>query len=206
MRFLGRIVGLSILCLSLSACLSDLWTGANIIYDRHSWYKKLDDLQLLSKVKQALHREKRLRCQTCSIEIAVFKGDVLLVGYVPTQSLRHLADKQMQTVSGKRHYYNELSLTSEVDSSDSVLDSWITAKIRSEILADSSIDPKQFKVVTSDRVVYLMGDVMPEQADKVVMYAREWSEVKRVVKLFQYYKLGLTHPSSQLSDLEQIPG
>jgi osmotically-inducible protein OsmY len=219
MKLWGRIVSLTILCVSLSACISDLWTGANVIYDRHRWYKKLGDLQLVTKVKQALYVDNRLKCRGCSIETAVFKRDVLLVGYVPTQSLRELVDKRMQNVTGKRHYYNELALTSEIESSDAILDSWITAKIRSEILSDSNIDPSQFKIITSNRVVYLMGDVIPEQADKVVMFAREWSEVKRVVKLFQYYQLtsptvASTPPSdfrqssdrSQPSSLEQAPG
>lgn len=220
MKLWGRIVSLSILCLGLSACISDLWTGANVIYDRHHWYQKLGDLQLMTKVKQALYVDSRLKCRGCSIETAVFKHDILLVGYVPTQSLRALVDERMKMVRGKRHFYNELALTSETDSTDPIIDSWITAKIRSEIVSDSTIDPGQFKVITANRVVYLMGDVMPEQAEKVVMFAREWSEVKRVVKLFQYYQLAPSASAapasnfersssmlnSQPSSLEQTPG
>lgn len=199
-----RIASLSIFCLSVSACISDVWTGANVIYDRHHLYQKLNDLQLLTRVKQALYSDSRLKCRACSVETTVFKRDILLVGHVPTQSLRRLADERMKLVQGKRHYYNELTLTQESD--DSIIDSWITTKIRSEIVADSSIDPNQFKVVTANRVVYLMGDVLPEQAEKVVMFAREWSEVKRVVKLFQYYKLTHIHsPASKSHDFEEVP-
>lgn len=213
MKFWLRNIGLMILCLCLSACISDLLTGANVIYDRHHWYQKLNDLQILNRTKQALYVDKRLKCRSCSIESTVFKKDVLLVGYVPTQTLRRLVDERMKNVYGKRHYYNELVLSSEHDSADPFLDSWITAKIRSEIFADSSIDPSQFKVVTEARVVYLMGDVMTEQADKVVMFAREWSEVRRVVKLFQYYQLSRhsnasstlnASSTSSLSNLEQV--
>jgi hypothetical protein len=56
-----------------------------------------------------------------------------------------------------------------------------------------------------------MGDVIPEQAEKVVMFAREWSEVKRVVKLFQYYQLhspaALTNSPNlgRSSSIEDIP-
>lgn len=205
MKLLGRIASLSILCVSLTACISDLWTGANVIYDRHNWYQKLGDLQLLSRVKQALYVDNQLKCRACSIETSVFKGDVLLVGHVPTQTLRRLADERLKTVYGKRHFYNELILSKDSDSSDAILDSWITAKIRSEIISDASIEPGQFKVVTSERVVYLLGNVMPEQADKVVMFAREWSEVKRVVKLFQYYTLTNAPSSSQRSDFARAP-
>ncbi len=68
-------------------------------------------------------------------------------------------------------------------------DNWITTKIRSKILADSTIDPNDFKVVTADQIVYLMGDVIPEQAAKVIHIARTCTGVKRVVKLFKYYNL-----------------
>lgn len=211
MKFWIRNIGLILLCLSLTSCISDLLTGANIVYDRHHWYQKLNDLQILSRTKLALFSDRRLKCSKCSIEMTVFKKDVLLVGHVPTQTLQRLVDERMKKVYGKRHFYNELVLTSEVGSTDPFIDAWITTKIRSEILADSSIDPAQFKVVTEDRVVYLMGDVLPEQADKVVMFAREWSEVKRVVKLFQYYQLSSQSTASvnksetpSLSNLEQV--
>lgn len=211
MKRWGQLFALTLLCSALTACISSLWTGASFINDRHHWYKKLDDLQLLTQVKQALYRDGRLKGHGCAIEMTVFRKDILVTGYVATQSLRSLVDQRMQAVSGKRHYYNELSLEHESKSSDFVLDSWITAKIRAEILADSSIDPGQFKVVTSNRVVYLMGDVIPEQAEKVVMFAREWSEVKRVVKLFQYYQLhspaALTNSPNlgRSSSIEDIP-
>ena len=71
-----------------------------------------------------------------------------------------------------------------------VEDGWITAKIRIGILQDSSIDPDQFKIVTVDELVYLMGDVIPAQALKVIMISRNCDGVRRVVKLFRYYQKG----------------
>ncbi len=72
---------------------------------------------------------------------------------------------------------------------NTVQDAWITAKIRSQVVADASIEPRQFKVVTADRIVYLMGDVMPEQGARVIHVARYTEGVRRVVKLFNYYRL-----------------
>lgn len=182
-----RTICLILLCMSLSACLSDVWTGANIVYDRHSWYRKLNDWQLTTEVKQALYEEESIKCDTCAVEFAIFNRDILVVGRVPSQSVRRKVSERLRPLHNKRHLYNELVVTTEPG--DAITDTWITTKIRSEILTDSGINPKQFKVVTMDGVVYLMGDVIPEQAEKVVMYARQWSEVRRVVKLFQYYHL-----------------
>ena len=68
-------------------------------------------------------------------------------------------------------------------------DDWISASIRAKIIADSSINPKDFNIITSSQVVYLMGDVIPAEADRVIQIARQCAGVKRVVKLFKYYNL-----------------
>jgi len=173
--------------MGLTACITDVWTGATIIYDRHKWYRKLDDFKLAARVNRDLYADQAFKCSTCAVEIAVFHQDVLLAGHVPTHKLRREAAARIKAIPGIRHFYDELTITHGV--SDPVLDTWITTKVRSEILADASIDPNQFKIVTADRVVYLMGDVLPDQAKKVIHFAREWVEVRRVVTLFQYYHL-----------------
>lgn len=196
MKSWTKSICLVVICCALSACFTDVLTGANVIYDRHHWYQKLGDYQLLMNVKEALYREQGIKCPTCTIEITVFNRDVLLVGQLPSHSLQHLMSEKLQHIQGMRHLYNEISVSHV--KADVFMDTWITAKIRSEILADSTIDPNQFKVITYNRVVYLMGNVMPEDANKVVMFAREWSEVRRVVKLFQYYQLTDHGPSNQI--------
>ncbi len=204
MKFWRRFACVGIMSLSLSACISDVWTGASVIYDRHHWYRKVADFHLAASAKRALYVDQRLKCPTCSIGIAVLNGDVLMVGHVPTQALRRVATARIQAIPGKRRFYDELATYN--GTSDPILDSWITAKIRSEIISDSSIDPNQFKIVTFDQVVYLMGDVIPEQAEKVVYFARPWSEVKRVVKLFRYYQLtSSASASTPVARAEPLP-
>ena len=78
--------------------------------------------------------------------------------------------RRLAKVKGYRRLFNQVGISPSA--SNSVQDSWITTKIRSQIFADGSIDPNAFKVVTSDKVVYLMGDVHREQAGKVINIAR----------------------------------
>ena len=66
-------------------------------------------------------------------------------------------------------------------------DSYITSKIKTSILANiQELDGAQVKVVTENSVVFLMGLVTREQADKVTEIARTTDGVKKVVKLFEY--------------------
>ncbi|MBA2657280.1 MAG: BON domain-containing protein [Tatlockia sp.] len=174
-------------CGLLTGCISNLLTGANLIYDRHNVYKKISDFQLAANASRALYHDKVFKDPNCSIDLAVFNGDILLAGHLPTHELRQEANKRILALPGFRRLFNQLELASKP--ANTVEDSWITAKIRSGIIADSDIDPHAFKVTTVDRIVYLMGDVRPQQAAKVIELARKSEGVERVVKLFKYYNL-----------------
>ncbi|KTC64855.1 hemolysin, lipoprotein (plasmid) [Legionella adelaidensis] len=168
-------------------CLGTIWTGANLFYDRHSTYKKINDFTLSAAANHAVFKDKMLNCDLCVIDIAVFNGDILLSGHVPSETLRQEAVNRVKSVDGYRRIFNQLSIRD--DTNDTVEDTWITGKIRSQIIADADIDPNRFKIVTSDCIVYLMGDVLPEQAKKVIQIAQETRGVRRVVTLFKYYTL-----------------
>ncbi len=173
----------------LTGCfgLSGAWTGANLLYDRHVLMKKMTDYQLVAQASRALYRDKVFKRADCSIDLAALNGDLLLVGHVGTSALRDEAYARVAKESGFRRLFNQLAVGPVEDSVAE--DAWITTKIRSQIVADSSLDPRQFKVITSDRVVYLMGDVFPDAAARVIYIARQTDGVIRVVKLLKYYHL-----------------
>lgn len=188
----GYFLLLALGSMLLAGCISNIWTGANLIYDRHNIYKKISDYQLAANASRALYKDKVFKCQDCSIDIAVFNGDMLLAGSVPSNALRQEAFDRIKTLQGTRRLFNQLAVDRIPDKT--LADDWITTKIRSEILADSDIDPHSFKVVTADGIVYLMGDVVPSEARRVIHIARTCDGVKRVVKLFKYYNLS-DHPA-----------
>ena len=171
----------------LTGCLDSVWTGATLFYDRHNVYKKASDFQLAANASHALYKDEEFKRLDCSIDLAVFNGDILLAGQVPTVDLRKEAQTRIAALPNTRRIFNQLSVgTTTINT---LKDNWITAKIRSAILADSDIDPHDFKVVTSFQIVYLMGDVIPSQADRVIRIASGCVGVKRVVKLLKYYNL-----------------
>jgi len=177
------LIMLGIMC--LSACVGSLWTGASMVYDRHNVYKKLDDYRLFVKVNDAIAVDKLFKENNTVIDIAVFNGDILIAGHVPTMEMLAELRQRLHKVSGYRRLFN--AVTFSTSPSNNLQDSWITTKIRSQIFADGSIDPNAFKIVTSDGVVYLMGDVHQDEADKVINSARHTVGVVRVVKILKYY-------------------
>lgn len=182
-----RIIGLCLIVLFLCGCVSNVWTGAMMLYDRHNLYEKFDDYQIAASVNLALFQDKTFKRPDAVVDVAIFNNDILIAGHVPTNRLRHIALKRIKALEGYRRIYNQLAVNHEEN--HNIEDSWITAKIRSKILADSSIEPNDFKIITVDRIVYVMGDVKPSQAKVVLALASETSGVIRVVKLLNYYHL-----------------
>lgn len=177
-------------CLSiilLSGCVTGIWTGANFIYDRHTVYNSLSDIDIYRIAHHALYKDKYFKCAECHIDLAVFNGDVLLAGHVETAEMRDEAYRRVMASREYRRLFKYISI--QPIRTHIAKDTWITGKIRSRIIADAEINPRSFKVITSDQVVYLMGDVVPDQAEWVVNIARETDGVNKVVRLFKYFHL-----------------
>ncbi|STX45086.1 hemolysin, lipoprotein [Legionella donaldsonii] len=187
MRKQGCFAVIFLSCSLLTGCLGGVWTGATLVYDRHNVYKKLSDYELSAEAHRVLYEDNVFKTEGCAIDLAVFNGDILLAGHVPSLELRETAIKRISALSGYRRLFNQMDISQQP--SNTLEDSWITTKVRSQIFADSAIDPNAFKVITSDRIVYLMGDVRPAQAAVVINIARNTAGVERVVKLLKYYNL-----------------
>lgn len=189
MRIFLRFILLCFGAVALSGCMevSSVWTGASMIYDRHELYKKFNDYQLAAVANRALYHDTLFKREGVIIDVAALNGDLLIVGHVPNESLRQVATRRI--TNEKLHYrrfFNQIAVGNYPN--NTVEDSWITAKIRSLIVADAEINPNQFKVITVDKVVYLMGDALAEDAVRVINIARSTEGVIRVVKLFKFYR------------------
>ncbi|MGQ3890847.1 BON domain-containing protein [Legionella sp. CNM-4043-24] len=171
----------------LTSCFSGIWTGATLVYDRHNVYKKIDDYSLSMTAHHVLFDDKLFRQEGACLDLAVFNGDVLLAGHLPNARLRRIARQRINSLSGYRKLFFQVAV--EDQSGQNLNDSWITTKIRSRIITDSAIDPNQFKIITVDGIVYIMGDVRPHQALRVIEIARSTRGVLRVVKLMRYFNL-----------------
>jgi osmotically-inducible protein OsmY len=111
---------------------------------------------------------------------------VLLTGQVSSEKLRIELGSIVKNVPGVKDVYNQTTVTSPTSPLMHVNDAWITAKIKTQLIAANEIDPSQIKVITEQGTVYLMGIVLPEQADIATEIAKTTSGVEKVVKVFSY--------------------
>ena len=186
----SNILCMLMACLGISACVSNVYTGANLIYDRHSVYKKTTDVALAAKIGHSLKLDPMLQCPSnrC-FELTVFHNDVLLLGVVPSFAEKKRANDLVKAVGTYRYLYNYIEIKPNAMIDNSIDDDWITTKIRSQIMANADIDPGRFKIVTHHQVVYLLGDVMDGQDEMVIDISRKTQNVTKVVNLLHTYML-----------------
>ena len=122
-----------------------------------------------------------------NIAITSHNGVVLLVGQVGSETLKSSATRITSESSTKiKRIHNELEVAGKTSLLSRSNDNWIATKVRTLMLANSSVPSGQIRVITENGAVYLMGIVTQEDAQRAVDLTRNVSGVTRVVKVFEY--------------------
>lgn len=181
----------SVFALLLSSCTSVLvqTTGAEGIVEdptERTAGAVVEDQSIETKVLVNLKKlEPELK--KANIDAISHNGVVLLVGQVGSESLKARATQITSDSSSKiKRIHNELEVAGKTSLLSRSNDSWIATKVRTLMLANSSIPSGQIRVVTENGVVYLMGIVSQADGDLATDLARNVSGVTRVVKVFEY--------------------
>lgn len=159
--------------------------GVAIVYDHRKIEKMLLDENIAKQANANIQANENLRFKT-HIEVNCFNQVVLLTGEALSPELRTLAYNVVQKVPNVKKIYNQIAIKGPTSSLTQASDSWITTKIKTQMLATKGLQSSNIKVVTENGVVYLMGSVNPDQANIAVNIARRVSGVQRVIKVFQY--------------------
>lgn len=120
------------------------------------------------------------------VNVTSFNGVVLISGQVATEPTRQEAESIVSQVRKIRRIHNELTITSPTSSLTRASDTWITAKIKANMLGDDRVDATRIKVVTENGVVYLMGLVSQQEADDAINLVRTVNGIQKIVKIFEY--------------------
>ncbi len=118
--------------------------------------------------------------------VVSFNGYVLLIGQVPSEELKEKAEAVANQGLKVRKVINELEIAGPTTSLVRSGDSWLTAKIKSRMMAAENFPSSRIKVVTENGTVYLMGLVTTQEADMAVEITRESYGVQKIVKVFEY--------------------
>jgi hyperosmotically inducible protein len=140
----------------------------------------IDDTTVTAKVKTELTRDPATSAHR--IDVQTYRGDVQLNGFVPSEEMKSEAARVARNVKGVKHVENNLRVSTGDHSAGEVVDdTTITAKVKTALVADSTVPGHDVKVETRDGVVQLAGFVdNSTQKQQAADVARRVAGVKQV--------------------------
>lgn len=145
----------------------------------------LSDAAITAKVKSNYLTDDRLK--KAHIKVTTTNGVVTLTGSTPTSDAKSAAEEVAKNVEGVKSVDDELLTPSTNNAAHHTVakaerigsDSWITTKVKSELLTDSLTKGTKVRVKTLNGVVMLRG-ALP--SDDAVQHAKDIAEKVQGVK------------------------
>lgn len=189
MKKLRSIILVMAMTLSLQGCFFVAGAAAGaaavvVVYDHRKLESILMDNQITHDAADKINADPNFKGS--HIDIACFNRVVLLTGQTPTPELREEAEAVVRNVTNVTRIYNQIIIRAPTSSIVRTSDTWITTKIKSQLLATKGMKSGTVKVVTENGTVYLMGMVSKDQAETAATIASQVDGVQRVMKIFQY--------------------
>ena len=148
---------------------------------------QVDDSTLEARVSNAISKDKQLKDEARIVATA-YQGKVLLTGQAPTPDMAARAKQIAVGVDGATEVYNEIRTGKPVTMGTASTDTWITTKVRSQLLTSDSVKSSNVKVTTENGEVFLLGLVTQEEGKSAAGIAAGISGVKHVTTACTYVK------------------
>lgn len=156
-------------------------TTAVVATDRRTAGEQLDDQTIEIRANNDLINA---FSDSARIAVTAYAGRVLLVGDVPNENDKAQAETIVRKIPKVRVVNNYLRVGALTSLSVRTNDTWITSKVKSQLVATKDIPSRTIKIVTERGVVYLMGKVTEDEGRRAAIVASNITGVNKVVKLF----------------------
>jgi osmotically-inducible protein OsmY len=159
-------------------------TAVSAVNDPRSLGTQIDDSSIEVKAMLELMKDDGLDKHT-HLNVISYNGAVLVVGQAPNKFLVDTAINILKKIKGVKQVHNQIKLGTPVSFTTKTNDAWITTKVKTDLLTDDHVKGHDIKVVTENKVVYLMGLVSEEQGNKAAQRAANIAGVEQVIKVFE---------------------
>ncbi|WP_158781296.1 division/outer membrane stress-associated lipid-binding lipoprotein [Pantoea sp. BAV 3049] len=148
---------------------------------------QVDDGTLELRVSNALSKDQQIKTDAHIVATA-YQGKVLLTGQSPSADISSRAKQIAVGVDGATEVYNEIRTGDKASFGTASSDTWITTKVRSQLLSSDQVKSSNVKVTTENGEVFLLGLVTDSEAKAAADIASRVSGVKHVTTAFTILK------------------
>ncbi|KFA58159.1 hypothetical protein A9G48_10275 [Gilliamella sp. wkB18] len=157
---------------------------AKVASDPRTAGTQVDDTTLNSKIGMKL-KDNASEFVGSRISTSVYDSNVLLTGQGNNeQSMK--AESLVAEVDGIKKIFNQIRIGKIIGAGTITNDTWITTKVKSQLILNADTKARKIKVVTENSEVFLMGIVTQEEGRVAAEVASKVSGVKKVIMLFTY--------------------
>lgn len=178
------LISLTLLQGCAVALIAGVSAGAISMNDRRSLDSQIKD-QSIEVDAQGLIANNEALAKNTQLQIVSLNSTVLIVGQATNADHRNQAYRLVASIKGVKKVHNQVRIAKLTTAGTHTNDSWITAKVKTELMTDKRLDGSAIKVITEDSEVFLMGLVRNQEATIAVDIARHVNGVARVYKAFE---------------------
>ncbi|APG20085.1 osmotically-inducible protein OsmY [Kosakonia radicincitans DSM 16656] len=161
--------------------------GTKAATDPRTVGTQVDDSTLELRVNSALSKDEQLK-KEARVNVTAYQGKVLLTGQAPNTELSSRAKQIAVGVEGATEVFNEIRQGQPIGLGTASSDTWITTKVRSQLLGSDQVKSSNVKVTTENGEVFLMGLVTQREGQAAADIASRVSGVKHVTTAFTLLK------------------
>ncbi|MNM59851.1 Osmotically-inducible protein Y precursor [compost metagenome] len=147
---------------------------------------KIDDSLIETKVAVNVAKADADLDRNSNVVVVSYNGVVLLAGQTPRADLKNKAEQAARSVQKVKTVHNELQILQPSSLAARSNDTWLTTKIKSQMLADANVPSSRIKVVTENGIVYMLGLVTKKEGDLATQVVQSVDGVQKIVRLFEY--------------------
>ncbi|MRS14490.1 divisome-associated lipoprotein YraP [Enterobacteriaceae bacterium RIT691] len=159
--------------------------GTKAATDPRSVGTQVDDSTLELRVNTALNKDEQLK-KEARVNVMAWQGKVLLTGQAPSTDLAARAKQIAMGVEGTSEVFNEIRQGQPIGLGTASSDTWITTKVRSQLLGSDQVKSSAVKVTTENAEVFLMGSLTAREGKAAADIASRVSGVQHVTTAFTY--------------------
>lgn len=187
MRLISQLLLALVTVTSLSACAPAVVGGAAaggvMAADRRTSGAYVEDEAIEWKTSTQINKELGDKVH---INVTSFNRNVLLTGEAFDEASKGKAEAIAKAVENIRSVTNELRVAPTSSLATRSNDTYLTTKVKANMVKADRFSPNLVKVVTENSEVFLMGMVTHKEADDAAEIARSTEGVQKVVKVFEY--------------------
>ena len=162
-------------------------TGLSLLHDRRNSKAIVIDerIEINAGVELNSYDDTRSKCH---FNVTSYNGTVLVTGEAPTEQLRQKIISIVRTISGVKLVHNEIKVAPLSSFASRSHDTLITTRVKSSLSNVKNLpgfDATRVKVITENRIVYLLGLVHKNEGHVATEIVRRETGVKQVVKIFE---------------------